>query len=529
VGLKEKLQSAFRAKFFSLVGAPLQPWDDYWYGPRGFESAAGVFVSPDRAMRATAVYACVRVISETVASLPLIIYKRLPDGGKERAVNHPLYKVLHDSPNQWQTAFEWREMLQAHMELRGNNYSRIVPSPQRAIDQLVPIHPDRVQVLRQANGRLQYKVTSWVDGSVEYLAPEEVYCERGLSSDGMTGVSPITLAMEAIGVELAQQDYVSRFFANDSKPSGVLEHPKQLNDVVAKRIKEGWQQSQTRENRHGVAVLEEGMQYKPISISPKDTMIIESRQFSRSQIASVFRVPLHKIGDLTRATFSNIEQQSIEFLTDSIRPRLVRIERRIQQDLLDPLDLGDGNEYFCEFLIDALLRGDQKSRYDSYAIGIQWGWFCPNDVRRMENMNPIANGDEYLRPLNMVPAGTPGPDQNDAAAGQEDSTAVNARLKEFAISAAERVVRKEVKALRNAWAKSEGDIAAFKTAATDFYATHRDFVAETMRISSSASDEYCRRAHASIINDTTPMFASIAYIEESGAEFLAELALKEKR
>jgi HK97 family phage portal protein len=527
VKFKEKLQSAFRAKFFSLIGAPLQPWDDYWYGPRGLESAAGVFVSPDRAMRATAVYACVRVISETVASLPLIIYKRLPDGGKERAVNHPLYKVLHDSPNQWQTAFEWREMLQAHMELRGNNYSRIIPSSQRAIDQLVPIHPDRVQVLRQANGRLQYKVTSWVDGSVEYLAPEEIYCERGLSADGMTGVSPITLAADAVGSDLAQQDYVARFFANDSKPPGVIKYPGKLSEIGYKRLRDSFQEQQTGANRHKPAIFEEGGDYQAIAISPKDTMIIEARQFSRSQIASIFRVPLHKIGDLTRATFSNIEQQSIEFLTDSIRPRLVRIERRIQQDLLDPLDLGDGNEYFCEFLIDALLRGDQKSRYESYAVGRQWGWLSVNDIRRMDNMNPIDNGDEYLRPLNMVPAGTPGPDAVDSAG--VDDTAVNARLKEFAISAAERVVRKEVKALRNALAKAEGDIAAFKASATEFYVTHRDFVAETMRISSSASDEYCRRAHAAIFNDTTPMFASIAYIEESGAEFLAELALKEKR
>jgi HK97 family phage portal protein len=414
VKFKEKLQLAFRNKFLAAIGAPIAPWDDYWYGPRGFESAAGVFVSPDRAMRATAVYACVRVISETVASLPLIIYRRLPDGGKERAVNHPLYKVLHDSPNQWQTAYEWREMTQAHIELRGNSYSRIVPSPQRAIDQLVPIHPDRVQVLRFPNGRLQYKVTSLIDGSIEYLAPEEVYHERGLSADGLTGVSPITLAMDTIGTELAQQDYVARFFANDSKPPGVLESPKPLNEAGYERVRKGWQQAQTQENRHKIAILEDGMKYTPIQISPKDTMIIESRQFSRSQIASVFRVPLHKIGDLTRATFSNIEQQSIEFLTDSIRPRLVRIERRIQQDLLDPLDLGDGNEYFCEFLIDALLRGDQKSRYESYSVGRNWGWLSVNDIRKMENMNPIDNGDEYLRPLNMVPAGTPGPDQNDA-------------------------------------------------------------------------------------------------------------------
>jgi HK97 family phage portal protein len=527
VKFKEKLQLAFRNKFLAAIGAPLVPWDDYWYGPRGFESAAGVFVSPDRAMRATAVYACVRVISETVASLPLIIYKRLPDGGKERAVNHPLYKVLHDSPNQWQTAYEWREMTQAHIELRGNAYSRIVPSPQRAIDQLVPIHPDRVQVLRFPNGRLQYKVTSLLDGSVEYLAPEEVYHERGLSADGLTGVSPITLAMDTIGTELAQQDYVARFFANDSKPPGVLESPKPLNEAGYERVRKGWQQAQTQENRHKIAILEDGMKYTPIQISPKDTMIIESRQFSRSQIASIFRVPLHKIGDLTRATFSNIEQQSIEFLTDSIRPRLVRIERRIQQDLLDPLDLGDGNEYFCEFLIDALLRGDLKSRYDAYAVGRQWGWLSVNDIRRMDNMNPIANGDEYLRPLNMVPAGTPGPDAADAGESTVDDTAVNARLKEFAISAAERLVRKEVKALSNARVKAEGDTAAFEKAVTEFYLAHRVLISETMKISLDAADEYVRRAHASVVNDG--FSAATAYIAATGPSYLAELALKEKR
>jgi HK97 family phage portal protein len=338
-----------------------------------------------------------------------------------------LYEVLHDRPNQWQTSFEWVEMMQAHQELRGNAFSLIQSGPRGAIDALIPLHPDRVQVFRLPNGRLRYEVRDWYTGELQKYAQEEIFHLRGLSSNGMTGMSTIALASEVVGAGLAQQEYAARFFENESRPSGVLTTPQTLSTEAAKRIKDTWQESQSGRNRHKIAVLEEDLKYSAISVTNKDSQFLEAREFSRAEIASLFRVPPHKIGDLTKATFSNIEQQSIEFSTDCIRPRVVRWERRIKIDMIDPLDL-DSDEYFCEFLMDALLRGDMKSRYESYSVAIQNGFMSPNDVRRSENLNPISKedgGDTYLRPTNMSNpvGGAPPADPIDTVASQEDANA----------------------------------------------------------------------------------------------------------
>ena len=408
-------------------GTAINPLDDRYYGnSAGYGTASGQHVTPEIALRLSAVYACVRVVSETIASLPLIIYKRLPDGGKIRAVEHPLYKVLHDKPNQWQTSMEWIEMMQGHQELRGNSYSLIQPGPRGAIDSLVPIHPDRVQVFRLPNGRLRYQVRDWYSGELQKYAQEEIFHMRGLSSDGMVGMSTIGLASETIGLGLGQQDYASRFVENDSQPRGVLEHPQSMSPEAYQRAKTSWGEAQAGRNRHKIAILEEGMSYKAMSLNNKDSQFLEARQFSTAEIARFFRMQAHKIGDLTKATFSNIEQQNIEFATDCIRPRCVRWERRIKIDLVDPLELGD--EYFCEFLMDALLRGDLKSRYESYSVGIQNGFMSPNDARRSENLNPISKedgGDTYMRPTNMsTPVGSAPPaDPIDPRESTDDANA----------------------------------------------------------------------------------------------------------
>lgn len=413
--MKKSFWSGFKAFFRADSGGGTQvnPFDDrYFVGNyAGYGTASGQHVTPALALNLSAVFACIRVCSETIASLPLIIYKRLPDGGKVRATEHPLYKVLHDKPNQWQTSMEWVEFMQAHLEARGNSYSLIQPGPQGAIDALLPLHPDRVQVYRLPNGRLRYTVTDWYTGERRNYAQEEMFHMRGWSDDGMTGMGTISLAREAIGVGLGQQEYAARFLENDAQPRGVLEHPQTLGSEAAKLVRDSFHQAQSGVNRHKVAVLEEGMTYKGISLNNKDSQFLEARVFTTAEIARFFRMQAHKIGDLSKATFSNIEQQNIEFATDCIRPRIVRWERRIKIDLIDPLELGD--EYFCEFLMDALLRGDQKTRYEAYVAGIQNGFLSPNDARRNENMNPISKedgGDTYLRPTNMsTPVGSAPP------------------------------------------------------------------------------------------------------------------------
>jgi len=527
VGLVRDFSSALRIMGLGTGVNPISPHDDFWYSRPGYASDSGMRVSPESAMQLSAVFSCVRVCSETLGSMPLIIYRRLPDGGKERATGHPLYKVLHNKPNLYQTAMEFLEMMQAHLELRGNCFSIILPGPRGAIDQLVPLHPDRVNVYRLPNGKLRYQVRAWYDGTVTNYAMEEIFHVRGMSSDGMIGMSTIAVQREVVGVGLAQQEYAARFFANDSQPRGILEHPGKLSDPAYNRIKNSWHESQTGVNRHKAAILEEGLKYQAIGLNNRDSQFLEARQFSRSDIAGFFRVPLHKIGDLSKAAFSNIEQQAIEFVTDNQRPRAVRWEQRINADLLDPLDLGDGEEYFAEFNMDALLRGDIKSRYAAYAIGRQWGWLSKNDVRRIENMNPIENGDDYLTPLNMVDTGAPGPDPVDSATNQEDQTATEARLLQFALGAGERLVRKEVLALRRASQKAKNR-EDFEKEAIAFYASHIDLISETMRISRAEASSYCQD-HLSMIASAKDVEAALEGIELDSPAELADKALVKVR
>lgn len=537
------LMRQFRNQLSALAGgaiAPLPPDADYWYSNPGYASDSGMRVSPETAMRLATVYACIRVIGETFASMPAIIYKRLPDGGKERATDHPLYKVLHDTPNQWQTSFEFYEMMQAHLELRGNAFAAICPGPNGAVDSLVPIHPDRVSVFRLPSGRLRYQVRAWYDGSLQNYAQDEMFHMRGLSSDGMVGMSTIALMREPIGSALAQQEYAARFFANDSKPGGVLEHPAKMSPEAYKRAKESFQESQQAGNRHKVALLEEGMKYTAISVSNKDSQFLEARQFSRGETCSFFRVPPHKVGDLTKATFSNIEQQAIEFVTDCMRPRVVRWERRIQQDLIEPLQLPDEEEYFIEFLLDALLRGDLKSRYESYTLGRNGGWLNPNDICRFENLNPIPEekgGNDYLRPLNYVvatdelpAAPDPAVDPADPGIGQEDQSAVNgARLREFAVAAGGRVVRKEVTALRKSLVRANGNREQFAKEAAEFYNDRLVHdVAETMQLDAVRARSYTD-GNLRILSEAADPAAVLDWIETSGPDVLATLSLGAKK
>jgi HK97 family phage portal protein len=401
------LASLFRAD--DQAGFNTAPDSDFWYTPIGLESATGLRVTPDTAMRLSAVFGCVRVAAETMASMPLVVRRKLPDGGTELAEQHPLYELLHDKPNYWQTSFEWIEMMQGHLELRGNAYSLIQPGPNGAVDQLIPLHPDRVIAKRLQNGRLVYDVRQ-LDGTSITYTQDEILHLRGWTSDGINGMSPITIVREAVGTGLAAQDYGARFFKNDAKPGGILEHPGKLTEQAARRLRESFQEAQTGSNRHKTALLEEGMKYHELGIKNTDAQFLETRKFSRNEICAIYRIPPHMIGDLERATHSNIEHQGIEFVMYSMLPRVKRWEGILTRDLLSPLNDLYEDQFEIAFLMDGLLRGDMKSRYDAYKQGRDGGWLSINDVRRKENMNPIDNGDDYLQPLNMTKAGSPGPD-----------------------------------------------------------------------------------------------------------------------
>jgi HK97 family phage portal protein len=363
----------------------------------GAITKSGVTVNEDTAMRVATVYACVRVIAEDVAKLPLIIYRRRPDGGKERATDHPLYSLLHDRPNGVQTSFGFREMMQAQVELRGNAHAFKV-KVRGQLRELLPIPAGRVTVTRKDDWDLVYRVDGKDYGS------DEVLHICGLSVDGVCGLSPIAQHRESVGLAMATLEHGAKLFGNSARPSGVLQVPGELSDTAYSRLKDSWETAHGGENMHRTALLEEGATWQATSMTSEDAQYLETRKFQRSEIAGIFRVPPHKIGDLERATFSNIEHQSLEYVTDSLLPRLVRWEQRLNADLLSP---EEQKTYFIEFLVDGLLRGDQKSRYEAYQSAINTGWMSPNEARVRENMNPEPGLNEFRKPLNMETAGAP--------------------------------------------------------------------------------------------------------------------------
>ncbi|WP_415874692.1 phage portal protein [Clostridium sp.] len=385
----------------------------------GLESNAGKNISEYNAITSTAVYACVRVIAETVASLPLPLYIRKTKG-KEKAINHPLYYILHDLPNEEMTSFSFRETMMAHLLLWGNAYAEIVRDGAGNIVELYPLHPDKMVVERdKETKRIRYKY--FIDNKQIIYAKEKIFHIPGLSFNGLTGISPISAAREAVGLALAVEEFGARFFGNGARPGGILEHPGILKDP--EKLRKQWEEVYRGVgNSHKVAVLEEGMKYHEIGIPPEDAQFLQTRKFQINEICRIYRVPPHLIGDLEHATFSNIEHQSIEFAVHTIRPWLVRWEQAINKCLLTP---SERKKYFAKFTIDGLLRGDFKTRMEGYAIGRQNGWYSANDIRELEDMNPISEekgGDLYLINGNMLPlnmAGAFAKTNNDAKKGGE--------------------------------------------------------------------------------------------------------------
>ena len=363
-------------------------------------SMSGKSVTPSSAIQVSAVYACVRVIAETIASLPLHIYEAT-DAGSRKANEHPLYRLLHDEPNTEMTSFIWREVMLSHLLLWGNSYCQILRSGRSKIVGLYPLLPDHMAVDRDTKGKLTYTYTT-SEGRTVLLAPEDVLHIPGLGFDGVMGYSPIALEKAAIGLGIAAEEYGSKFFQNGARPSGILTHPNTVKDPASLRA--SWNAAYGGSgNASRVAVLEEGMTFVPLSMPNNEAQFLETRKFQVTEICRIFRVPPHMIGDLERATFSNIESQNISFAVHTIRPWLVRIEQAINKTLIPENEKG---RYYAQFNIDGLMRGDYKSRMEGYAIARQNGWMSANDIRALENLNPISEeegGNAYLVNGNMIP------------------------------------------------------------------------------------------------------------------------------
>lgn len=370
-------------------------------------TAAGKNVNERSAMQLTAVYACVRILAEGVAGLPLHLHKCGKNGSREKAVDHPLYFLLHDEPNPEMTSFVFRETLMTHLLLYGNCYCQIIRDGRGQVTALYPLMPNRMSVDRDEKGQLYYtylrsseEADTMKKGTV-YLLPEDVLHIPALGFDGLVGYSPIAMAKNSIGMGLACEEYGAKFFANGAAPSGVLEHPGTIKDIT--RLRESWNAIYGGSKNAGkVAILEEGMHYSPISISPNEAQFLETRKFQVDEIARIFHVPPHMIGDLERSTFSNIEHQSLEFVKYTLNPWVCRWEQALTKSLLSPKEK---QEYCIKFNVDGLLRGDYQSRMNGYAVGRQNGWMSANDIRELENMDRISEeqgGDLYLVNGNMI-------------------------------------------------------------------------------------------------------------------------------
>ncbi len=483
-------------------GATYQPWDDFWYQrePRGGTNS-GVYVSPEAAMRLSAVYACVDLLSDMVGMLPLIMYRRLDNDGKERATSQPLYRLLRRRPNPQMTAKTWRKLGMVHLLYRGKFYNRIEFDGRGAVSALWPMHPDCVQVVPLSDNRRGYVYRE--PGKPERrLLEDEVLFIPGLTTDGVNCCGVLEYARESLGRAWAEEAHAARFWKNDAKVTGTIEVPAGMTKTQRAELLAELQSAQTGDNAFKTLVLHGGMKWARVGATSRDAQFIESREFSVADIARWFRVPPHMIGDVDRATSwgSGIEQQTIGFVNFTLMPWLVDFEQEIDRVLIDD------ETYFAEFLVDALLRGDMQSRATAYAQYVMNGIMSENEVRKKENLNPYPGLDVPRRSVNQDRGGDPSttrptnattrptsrPAPTDDDEEQDDAGAVaSARMRQVITAAAERLVRKETVAIRRWAARYAADPPQWRKWVTEFYGEYAGELEAALALKTDVARAYC--------------------------------------
>jgi len=392
-------------------------------------TSAGVTVTPATALALPILQNCVTQLAESVAQLPLELYRRQDNGQREAAINHPLYDVLRYQPNGFQTPYELRECLQMAAGLRGNAFCQIVRRDDGNVAELWPLHNDKVVVCKGPTDLLPYYQ---VGSFAERLPMRQIHHVRWISDNYYTGLSPIELHAESVGLAQAVRQYAGKSFANGAAVSGVIERPREApaikDQVTIDRVLDQWGSKYGgMDNAKKVALLQEGMTFKPISMTNVDAEIVGVLKLTAVDVARIYKIPLPMVNDLEKANYNSLEHLSTQYVIYSLMPWVKRHEQAMMRDFLLP---ADRREYFIEFNLSGLLRGDQKSRYEAYAIGRQWGWLSINDIRRLENMPPVANGDTYLQPLNMtdVANGYPDTSNPDVRASLEGQRALIERM-----------------------------------------------------------------------------------------------------
>lgn len=501
------------------------PLSDWWYKSLAAWWGRGVMAEPEAAMRISTVWGCVRLISETVAMLPLILYQERADGGRDRATDDPRYRLLHRRPNPRQTAMEFRSQMTAAMVLRGTAYALKVPGRNQSVAALEPIHPDRVTPERMQNGGWRYRVTQ-PNGTADFVSEGQMFRVMGLSLDGVTGLSVIEYAAQSLGIALASEAYEGAFYRNGSRPGGVLSTDGKLTKEQREATRGEWKrvhQGGGEGQWHEVAVLEGGLQYKVVGMNHHDMQFVESRKWRAEDIARWFRVPLHKLQLLEKATYNNVHLLGSEFLSDTLLPWLNRWEQAAELHLLP-----EDSTLYWEHLVEGLLRADIKTRYDAYKTAILTGFQDRNEVRLRENLNPREGLSELLVPMNMRGLNEPAPERpqprNRAPQAQTEPEAAagdNPLLQRYALAAARRVVVREVRALSKMAPALEGD--AWERAVQDWYGRHGDYVAEAMHVPALAAERWAAEQADLVL---TQGLAALTEQQEARAADLARIAME---
>jgi len=484
----------------------------------GVMTAAGERITEKTAMQVVAVYACVKILAETVGMLPLVVYKRLPDGGKEKAGGHPLYRILHDSPNDFQTASEFKQMMEGHAALRGNAYAEIKWRFGLEVDSLTPLHPDSVTPTTNDEGVYAYEVKDPKTQRTRKVQFSDMFHLKGLSSDGLVGLSPIQQARESLGISRAAEKFGGSFFGNGANAGNVLQHPSKLSPEAKVFLKESISEHTGSDNSHKTLILEEGMEWHHLGVTPEESQFLQTRKFQVTDIARLFRIPPHLLADLEKATFSNIEHQSLEFVIYSMMPWFVAWEQIVAKKLLVA---ERDKDYFVEFMADALLRGDTKTRYDAYAVAINTGFMNRNEVRALENLSHVEGLDEYLVPLNM---GDPNKKQDPNRTGDKDgqtATTIKENKEPFAVlfsDATDRIVSAE----NRTWEKHNRRSGNW---VTTFNIRHLTYIKKTIQpIAQAFEQETGRKVDAELLADC--IINSLSFENKNRAEQIKNLFVK---
>lgn len=499
MGLLAKMQKR-------VAGGPSDA-DDRWYMPFGGVSEAGVEVTDEVALTLSAYWCGVNIITAAMGSIPLKLYKRTGARSKEVARKHPAHRVCALRPNNWLTPFEYRQMIQGHLLMRGNGYSQIVRDRMGRLMQLIPLHPDRMEP-KVEDGRIIYKFQQ-LDGTERIFQAEEILHHRGLSSNGLVGYNPIQIARQTLGMALAAQKHGSRWFKNFGRPGGYLSTEQNITDAeVRKLMKANWMNAQGGENVHSPAILEGGLEWHTIGFSQEDSQWLGTMTHGITDVARLLNMPPHKLKEMSRATFSNIEHQSLEFIIDTITPWAVGQEERCNASLLTEQELED---HYFKFSLEALLRGDSSARATFYSQMFNMGVYSPNDIRDMEDEDEIPGGDQRFVPLAMVPlerasdvfgngsglmdeTGTEEGTEDDEARGLEQRRLIQRRSlqtrRKFRLAyetvfrnAGDRIVKREVKALKAIISSALGDRDSsvdLKDKLREFYQGHRAYVRDVV-------------------------------------------------